>query len=84
MLRWLWRDFDSEKRWYANFGGTLPRVTRYIMTMSRVVRIMHVTHNSGKEPRCEPDSHAETTVASSNMCLLEATGQTVDIAAYSE
>jgi hypothetical protein len=36
-----------------------------------------------KAPRCEPDSHADTTVAGSNMCMIEPSGEVVSIAAYS-
>jgi hypothetical protein len=55
------------------------------MTTSRVVRnIMHVARRNENEPRCEPDSHAVTTVAGSNMRLIEATGEVVNIAAHSD
>jgi hypothetical protein len=55
------------------------------MTTSRVVRsIMHVKRCSDKTPRCEPDIHADTTVAGSNMRMIEASGEVVSIAAYSD
>jgi hypothetical protein len=50
---------------------------------TRVVRsIMHVRATSSS--RCEPDSHADTTVAGKNMCMIEPTGAKVNIAAYSD
>jgi hypothetical protein len=50
---------------------------------TRVVRsIMHVRATSSS--RCEPDSHADTTVAGKNMCMIEPTGVKVNIAAYSD
>jgi hypothetical protein len=61
-----------------------PITTNRAIMMTRVVRsIMHM-HQGQQVPRCEPDSHADTTVAGKNMRMMEPTGQKVNIAAYTD
>ena len=66
-----------------NIVPTCAMLSKRKVMATRVVRsIMHVRATSSS--RCEPDSHADTTVAGKNMCMLEPTGIKVNIAAYSD
>jgi hypothetical protein len=59
------------------------RRRRTIMATRVVCSIMHISQDT-VQPRCEPDSHAGTTVDGRNMRMIEPTGIKVNIAAYTD
>jgi hypothetical protein len=69
--------FDRQPE--RNIVPTCTMLSERKVVATRVVRsIMHVRATSSS--RCEPDSHADTTVAGKNMCMIDPTGIKVDIA----